>query len=90
MEKKEAFEKYMTMEEWINLPYLARVQADYWARCCPKLMASLKKEGTLMKTLTENGERLSDREIEMVDQGVHLDVARELIMQEVLSPAPEE
>lgn len=85
-----AYRKFLTTEEYLNLPYPGKVLADYWAEFLPKMTAEMKADGTLLPTLQKRGTELFDMEMELIEeQKIPVDAAWEFVKEEIYSLKPE-
>ena len=82
-----AWQKYLTEQEYKNLPYVGRVMADYWAEWLPKTCQRLLKEGeNLAAYFDRKGNEFADMQIDLMRQGMSEDGAWEVVKEEIFLP----
>ena len=85
-----AYRKFLTTEEYLNLPYPGKGLADYWAEFLPKMTTEMKADGTLLPNLQIRGTELAEWNLQMIEeQKMPVDAAWEFVKEEIYSMPPE-
>ena len=82
--------QFLTEDEYWSLPATGRTLADYWTQWRPKMCREMKAAGTLVQTLENEGYRLADLQVDLMQQGYPEDAAWEVVKQDLYALPPEE
>lgn len=82
--------RFLTEDEYWSLPATGRTLADYWTEWLPKMCSRMKAEGTLVQTLEDEGYRLADLQVDLMQDGYPEDAAWEVVKQDLYALPPED
>ena len=70
-------------EQYYHIGVMGRELHDYWMTQKPELYREMKAQGTLWTTLESEGMRLDDMIIELMQNGMSEDMAKEVARAEI-------
>lgn len=81
------WKKYMSKEEFLRLPHVGRVMAEYWSKWLPKTCKRLQQQGKNLREYFETeGYRIADRQLDLMQEGMSEDGAWEIVREEIFLP----
>lgn len=80
------WEKYMTREQHLRLPYYGMWMADYWTKWLPKTCQKMAKQQNLVEFFTEKGLDYLEEVAELMRNGMSQDGAEEIIKEKIFLP----
>ena len=73
----------ITMEQYNSLPPMGKELHSYWSKWKPKMYKEMAADGTLWPTLESEGNRLNEMVIELMQNGLAEDQAKEIARAEI-------
>ena len=70
-------------EQYYHIGVMGRELHDYWMTQKPELYREMKAQGTLWTTLESEGMRLDDMIIDLIQNGMSEDMAKEVARAEI-------
>ena len=75
----------LTHQQYMNLCAEAKELHDYWRKWNPNLYMEATKDGSLYNLVATKGQEMQDEIDELMQQGMYLNEAREIVRAEIYS-----
>ena len=75
----------LTHQQYMNLCAEAKELHDYWREWNQKLYTEATKDGSLYNLVSTKGQEMQDEIDELMQQGMYLNEAREIVWEEIYS-----
>lgn len=75
----------LTHQQYMSLCAEAKDLHDYWRQWNPKLYKEATKDGSLYRIVATKGQAMQDEIDELMQQGMYLNEAREIVWEEIYS-----
>lgn len=75
----------LTEKQYYSLPYEGQELHDYWMEWNPSLYNQAVKDGDLYQLLESKGQQMQDEIDSLMQQGLQVNEAREIVWEEIYS-----